>query len=185
MPTFRQQEFARHFAAGLSPSNAAIAAGYAQSTATKNAYKLLKSPEVGGIISKIRQKSILQHAEITTVRNALMSIIQSDAEPKVHLRCISLIFSLHKNFSFAYSDQLDLDWPESLNSIPEIDEDDTPVFRPATNQTNRQDQITPDDLAFLESLKLLPSQPSTSAHPTVHPSPKSAAAPAHTPPISN
>ena len=52
--TTRQQEFVRHYLAGHTAPDAAVAAGYARSTAEKNAAAMLRHPEVAVVLARMR-----------------------------------------------------------------------------------------------------------------------------------
>jgi len=80
--TFRQQEFARHYAQGKPAIKAALAAGYTQSTAETNAARLLRFPDV---INEIRRQRnglrIVTIDDINRTMTRLMHIIDNAENP--------------------------------------------------------------------------------------------------------
>jgi len=91
--TFRQQEFARHYAQGKPATKAALAAGYTQSTAETNAARLLRSPEV---INEIRRQRnglrIVTIDDIMRTMTRLMHIIDNAENPAHVLQASAQLF---------------------------------------------------------------------------------------------
>ncbi len=96
--TFRQREFARHYAMGKPAAQAAIAAGYAASTAETNAARLLSQSTVCRYIDAYRRgcRTVTQgHYELALQR--IVAILEdSRSEPTV-LRAVAELRKLVKD----------------------------------------------------------------------------------------
>ena len=82
--TPRQREFCRHYLGGLSAPRAARAAGYAASTAEKNAATILSSERVARHLDRQRKAAQLVTIDhLQEVRDAMLSVLKEpDAKAK-------------------------------------------------------------------------------------------------------
>jgi hypothetical protein len=88
--TFRQQEFARYYASGLSAHKAAIQAGYSASTAESNSSRLLKHPAIQNAISQIRnERPKIDTNAITIAIARLTHIVSYSKDEKVAINAAS------------------------------------------------------------------------------------------------
>ena len=87
--TYRQQEFARLYASGLSAPKAAIHAGYSSSTCETNAARLLKHPAVKRLIETLRsQRHRVEAADNQAAIARLRHIIQYSQDDTKALQAI-------------------------------------------------------------------------------------------------
>jgi len=125
--TFRQQEFARHYAQGKPATKAALAAGYTQSTAETNAARLLHSPDV---INEIRRQRnglrIVTIDDINRTMTRLMHIIDNAEKPARVLQASAQLFRYLRFQPDVWPEYPDKsDKKADITIIPDVEDIDT------------------------------------------------------------
>lgn len=118
--TFRQKEFIRHYLSGKPAAVAAMAAGYAGTTAERNAATLLKHPLVQARIARARaQCTTITPQDIDLCRRRLVHILSTCADPALQVRASSQLLrlaSLQRNLVLDDEDELEEDAFEAKRS---------------------------------------------------------------------
>jgi hypothetical protein len=92
--TARQLEFCRLFATGMSATKAAIAAGYARSTASQNCAAMLNSPTIKARLVQLEKKAYTSHQDILHFKNILNDIVSREQSNAIVIRAIMALIKL-------------------------------------------------------------------------------------------
>ena len=97
MLTFRQQEFARFYAQNMGAHKAAIAAGYATSTAETNAARLLRVPAVCDLIYAYRGRgSAISYQDTLLAAARLRLILETEQDNAIALQAIAQVHKMRQ-----------------------------------------------------------------------------------------
>lgn len=108
--TFRHKEFIRHILLGKGARQAALAAGYARSTAERNAATLLAPPTIQATIARRRAyRTTVTARDLDICRRQMMHIVQAVSDPAAQIRATAQILRIA-----SMQERLVLDEPDHL-----------------------------------------------------------------------
>lgn len=95
--SFRQREFARHYASGLSLQQAAQKAGYSASTIETNGNRLLSSKRIAALIERFRSaKMMVSAGTMRLCIDKLETILQAEDDPDQIIKIARILTTLYK-----------------------------------------------------------------------------------------
>jgi phage terminase small subunit len=103
-PTLKQRRLARNMVAGMPVRQAALKAGYAESTATTRIYDIVKGPNFQTHLQKIMEKAGLSDERLLEDLQACMEAVKTDSngglapDYKTRLDALKLAFKLKGSF---------------------------------------------------------------------------------------
>ena len=159
--THRQKEFVRHYLAGKPAREAAMAAGYAHSTAERNAAEMLSHPGIAARITRLRSQTVFTRKDLAMLKTELDHIIryvQDDRLKLVAMEKYTRLSRLELILPYLEPDEN----PEQIR----IKNDENPAQSPDHQQDHRAEETdTPAEHDTLPDgtpafdLKLSPQKP--------------------------
>lgn len=92
--TARQSEFCRLFATGMPATKAAMAAGYARTTASQNCATMLTNPTIQAQLRALELQAFTNYHDILHFKNILSGIITTEPNNSIVIRAIQQLLRL-------------------------------------------------------------------------------------------